>query len=439
VGSSETINAIATLSGDTDSAVGSAAYTINIPTGSVKVVSENAVDPSILVPATWTLKGSTVSGGDVCALTDVPCSGTQETYSGVPANNDTISIPSASTQAAGYTLRSIEQVPIAAKQDAVNPIIAFFSNMFGVARSLAETVCGQLNGTPQCSASSANTPVTLTNQGDTANFIIVWEPVAQLNVNTLSVALTKATSSQQVTVLNGGSPGSTLDWNAAVTYANSSKNWLTVSPASGTLTNGATGSASAPVTLSANVAGLLNGTYSATVNFSGTSALDGSKMSARSVQVTLTVGNGGESDTSGYDCVSNACSAVASNATYPSLSSCNAACGSSNTCPGGPGCAPPPTCNFAANPTQLVFPETAGLIYSCTNITSCTITDSNGTSYQVQYGTSPNTAGGSDAVAPASSTVYTLQCAGEQSTTGYSLTLPVTVTVGAPGRVETNP
>ncbi len=71
-------------------------------TGAITVKSVDASNPSIPVAASWSLNGD-VPGLDVCAATGVACSGTEETYTGVPAMDSLYMLSGATTNLSGYT------------------------------------------------------------------------------------------------------------------------------------------------------------------------------------------------------------------------------------------------------------------------------------------------------------------------------------------------
>ena len=320
----------------------SASFTVNniAPpppnTGTLTVTSENADDAQTLVPASWDLSGDATSSdplgnvmsGFVCSasydsawLGTVPCSGTQETYSGVLVTSPISGVdenytipPTVTTNIPYYTFNSIQQIPIAEKKSggAFGSLGLALDNMFS-------TVAQAYNITPSNSQ-------TLTPSLPTASFIILWTPNPDMQVSSANpISLTSASPSQTVTITNDGAPASELGWTAAAS-TNNGANWLTVSPGSNTVTGGgspgtftvsydpsvATGTYSDNGTIT--IYGY-NGPYDQQSNYKG--------ISTKTIPVTL---NLTASPVPGYDCVNYACTQVASNAQYSTQQQCNASC-----------------------------------------------------------------------------------------------------------------
>ncbi len=112
-----------------------------------------------------------------------------------------------------------------------------------------------------------------------------------------------------------------------------------------------------------------------------------------------------------------------------------------------PVCAPSdascqPVCSpeLTANPTNVVVPETSQLTYSCTPVTSCTLsaTDPNFATITLFPPGSSNTITGSSTVDPEATTVYTLDCT-NGGFAGATTQSTVQVSVGGLGRCEQNP
>jgi len=223
-----------------------------LSTGSLTVTSENSQDASILVPASWDLSGP-VSGGFVCLGVDgstswngTPCSGTTQTYTGVPASNSNyILVDDATTVTPNYSFKAI----------------------------------------------AAPSSQTLSQSSLNASFVIQWDPDAVMNLAPGAVSFASPTSSAQtITVTNAGAPDSQLVWTATAATT-SGGNWLNVSQGS-TVTNGKSGSASANATVSLNSAvanALVNGTYNGTITFTGTDPISGLSIKNQTVPVVLTV------------------------------------------------------------------------------------------------------------------------------------------------------
>jgi hypothetical protein len=438
--------------------------------GTITVTSENAANPSTLVNASWDLTGPVDNSVDgiVCSATGALglgktvtwenslCSGSSATYQGVPADSSNYTIPDATTTVPEYSLRSVQQVPIAEKKNdgALSSLQLSLKNIFSTV-ALAQSI-GTIGG----NGFSPNGSATLTPAIPSAAFVILWTPNADMQVSPGSVSLASGAPSGSVTVQNTGAPYSTLTWTATASTTDSG-NWLSVTPG-GTIQNGGSGGTSG-ATNAATVSyagGLAAGNYNGTITFTGQNKSNAyaAPIPTQTVSVSLTVGNppGG----AGYSCVSNACSAVTSGAQYASLSSCNAACGSTtptSTPPGGstttpslPACTPGvncPVCSPAltASPASVVVPESSGLSYSCKNVTECQLVQQ-GTGQMLQdvgagsSGTIDTTAN-PYAVSPTNTTAYTLACV--NSSYAQNANNPVsssaTVTVSGSSYCEQNP
>jgi len=108
------------------------------------------------------------------------------------------------------------------------------------------------------------------------------EPVLQLTPAVLAFSGADGGSNPSAQVLTVSNPGALpLQWNAAVTVGNS---WLTVSPSSGTVGKGGSGS----VLLGINSSAQLPGTYSGFVTFSSSGGVP-TRNSPQSIYVSLTI------------------------------------------------------------------------------------------------------------------------------------------------------
>jgi hypothetical protein len=228
------------------------------------------------------------------------CSGTTRTYTNVPTNNDIVGV-SAIGAGSLYTLRGVkESSNIAAKKNS-NPLAELFAFskdlLIGVAN--AEDTCSYV-GTPgqQCAplgnlATSTYLDVgaqTLMNSGDTANFILLWNPVAVMTVAPTAVSLDTVNNTLATTTVSStGAPGSTLVWQAATTYdANSNGiSWLSINGGSDQASGSLSAGDSSTVNFTANTTGLAAGTYQATVTFTNVVNI----YNNYSVVVTFTVGS----------------------------------------------------------------------------------------------------------------------------------------------------
>jgi len=357
------------------------------PTGAITVTSEDSVMTSTLVSASWSFPQHPTSG-DPCAVAS--CAGTYQLYNNMPLGQYTLS-PSSSVSSTmmNYAFRSVELAPVAKKPTIGNPLADLFSNLFNTAK--AYMTCGSVNNAPT-TCPLLNQTLSLSGSGDTANFIILWDPVAAISVSpsTLSLSATpSSTASGQVTLTNSGGQGSTLNWTAS-----SDKPWLTVWPASGCLNAGGKAVNGCPdtngfqyLTLTANSSGLAAGTYTGTVAFNWTSLpTDKKDLSPTILAVTFTVG------------------AV----TPPPPSN-------------------PPSCTFGASPQQVVPPGQSTLSWTCTNAVSC------------QLDGATVATGGSEQVSPTTNTTYTLSCEGSGSGSTNTVTTHTTVTTQGPNVHEINP
>jgi phospholipase C len=88
--------------------------------------------------------------------------------------------------------------------------------------------------------------------------------------------------------------------------------------------------------------------------------------------------------------------------------------------------APPPTVSITANPTAIIKGNSSTLTVTATNATQVTVTGSDGSSYTLP------TNGGTQAVSPAATVIYTATATGA----GGSISASTTVTVDPPGSIQ---
>jgi hypothetical protein len=132
---------------------------------------------------------------------------------------------------------------------------------------------GSYSGTVTLSATGATSvtvPVSFTVAAAPAT------PTIGLSPTTFSFAATQGAANPSTQTLNITNPGTgTLTWSVA-----DNANWLALAPTSGTTTTG-----TSPVTLSVNTAGLLAGSFTATINVTASGATN----TPQTIPVTLTL------------------------------------------------------------------------------------------------------------------------------------------------------
>ena len=340
----------------------------------------------------------------------------------------------------------------------------------------------------------------LTTATPTAEAIIMWYPVAAMNVTTPSVTL-DGSGNGTIVLQNSGSAGSELDWTA-----NTTSTWFSISPGSDAVVNGASsqGRTGATKNISVNTdpSKLSTGTYTGTVNVVGTSkycSAYGSQQSciydAAPITITFT---GGTCTGSGCTQCTGSCKGSSPTASIIPASStitlgqsqklvisttgatsscigsgdwsttepCNgtvtvkpSAVGTftykikagsasasatvtvSNSSPPPPPVNYKPSCTLSVNPVAILVPASSTLTYSCANVSSCALSGgrfSNGqTSTPIVF--SGTNLKGAAADAPATNTFYTISCYGTGSYSAVTSSMTAEVTVTNPGRIETNP
>ncbi len=416
-------------------------------TGTINVFSRNSVVKTAPVTASWYFPAYPDAADDPCTSHGGSCTNvSQGTYNNM-ALGTYAAWPIPGSAGAGYAVRSVERVPIAeAPQNWLDRLISTAKAVFFDP------------GTPAIQS--------LASGNLTASFIIYWDPIAAISVSPSALTLTDAAPVGTVTVKNSGADGSTLTWNSSVSPASAAA-WLSVTPSSDS--SGLTGGAQDTVTIKADATGLTNGTYTATVNLTGTSApgcpAAGCNSLTASFNVTFTVtgnGGGGPSPTASVTVnptsivlgqstnvtwtTTNAasCTAVGSwagtaIATSGAMMETPAAIGTATygvNCTGTSGgnasdsktvnVAPSNAqCTLVAVPPSVVPPQQSTLVWNCSNpIPPCYLTGVSGP---------VNDASGSVVVTPTQNTIYTLSCPQTQ------IQASTTVTVGGPGIHETNP
>jgi len=426
-------------------------------TGAIAVTSENSVVTSTLVSSSWQF---TSGPDDPCQSGQ--CYGTAAEYANQTLGAYTLN---PGTNPTGYAFQSVQRESVAVAE---NPFVSFFiKSLFNEAEAVS--VCGFVNG----GACNPGNTFSLANPGDMARFVILWDPIANLNVSSPSVSLSNGTP-ETINVGNNGIQGSQLTWTSSIAYGSGS-GWLTVTPSSDAA--GLAVGSSNTVTFQANVGALANGTYNATATFVGlTSNATPPRPSKPNTQidvpVTLTVGGGGGGGGGTVIIISVAPSSTVS-VTTPITATCSGGSGayvwsasgpaiySSNTgtifnlsydIPSVPN--PPytvtckdannlsdsdsvsetvtqitPACSFAANPSQITLPGSSSLTWTCINANGgCNIN-----------GVSVNPVTGTLAVSPTTNTTYTLSCKGPGGGPGSTSSVQTTVSVVGPGVIEGNP
>jgi hypothetical protein len=438
-----------------------------VPQGTVKVVSQNAIYGSIPVPAAWAFLVTDFinpsNPTNPCPSPTTP--GCYNTANASYPNLDQGSYdlyPSSGSAGPQYAIKSIERVPLARNTS------SWWSNLVNGIVHIANawTFAPGISGSQSILSPSL-----------TASYIILWSPIAHLNITSPNPSLTDTAPNGSITIQNDGAPGSQLDWIAVTpaTYSVNSggKQWLSY-PTDGSVSNGATQSGASGATqniiVTANPSGLAPGTtYTATLTLKGTDHVH-PMVSTSNVTVTLTTSN-----SFGIAVTNISVSCVPISILVGSTSQCTATVsgtgafdpsvkwttnlGSVNssglyTASAGKGTATvtatsvgdptksgstnvavfaAPACTFTANPlTPIIPPAQATLTWSCTNTSSCNL--SGGSLNQ-----SVNKDGGNKSVAPTQNTTYVLTCQGNGSGSGNTVSYQKTVQVQGTGVIEINP
>jgi hypothetical protein len=299
-------------------------------TGTITVTSENSVNGSPVVSSWDVLDGST----DLCG--NQSCVSQQQTFPNIPLGITATIEATPGSAGAGFSLREVEEQPAIAerKNFELGDIFALSKNLlFGVAN--AQEYCGYTTSSSQCAIpnppSLGTNSLTPTASASTDNFVVLWDPIANMAVNSstnpsISLSASAGTSATgQVQVSNDGKTGSTLTWSE-----NAGASWLSAAPSSDNsgLTNTAPGiDATEVATITANTSGLSVGQYTAEIDFAGGSkpgyAPAGSIGATLTVHLTVT-----KAPAIGYDCeANNQCVSTTTNPQYGTISDCDKACG----------------------------------------------------------------------------------------------------------------
>lgn len=450
---------------------------VSAAVGTITVNSESSVNNG-QVPATWAFSGPAnpcVGYGGSC--NDV----SQATYSSLPIGGAVAPynlVPGYSNSGL-YVLHSVENQEVAKNSNFFNSLLSKLGGWL-FAPAFADRTCAGYNTSPNTSTSAC--PLTQTmagapliNNGDTDNFIIFWDPVANLTLSQGTLNLTApsntATTSAQISVANsGGAQDSSMTWTESVAYGSGGSGWLSVSPSlGGPLLN----NASQTLMFVANPSGLASGTYTATTTFVANIAPG--KQSQATLSVTFSVpaanGGGGISITinspapvanvpTSFTCTDNgACGWTAPGASVTStsgsdncdLSATYGSAGTSTvTCTTGGSSTSTsftvaPDCTIVASPASIVPPQASTLTWNCSpgTATSCQIipvvNQQAGAPIGVcGLGVGPCTKGTVNET-PTQNTTYELSC---NANNGFNTAMPTTsasVSVQGPGTIEVNP
>ncbi len=459
--------------------------------GIITVTSENAQNPSVLVPALWDLAGNVTNtiNGIVCSAASaigttgniswngVPCSGERQVYSGLPNNSDNYVLPDATTAVPYYSFNSIKETPIAQKEN---------TSIFGKLGISLDNIFSTIANAYDISPAGSQT---LTATIPSAAFTILWTPDAGMQINPAAVTLDSSSSpSQTITITDDGAPGSTLTWTASANTT-SGGNWLSA-PSGGSVSYGAPGSATISYVPPSPT--LANGMYSGTVTFSGYDAASTNKVATISAAVTLNVTNSSNPTSTpsstppiipncnstsvpvngtvdctpgggpgpGYYCTVTGGGTVDSNCDYTAppqpgqsiINICSTQPGYTNDCDSTTITVTPPTlpacqsssCQVScgpltASPAQIVVPESTDLQDSCSNVTNCQLT---GGGLIQNYSTASGAQGSitiNASTSPSVSTIYRLTCVNSNYNSSDSQVSSVPVTVGGSSVCEQNP
>lgn len=329
-GTSGTVNVTA-ISNVDPSKKASASILLLPAAGSVtiNINSVNSVDGSA-VPSTWV-----VSGGPGISFSD---SGTMTGYS-EPASPVPYVVSPQSAANPLFVLNTVRQGDSASSKKFT------LGDLFGLRWLLnnaeAATVCSSQApnppptvGSPFCSPNPGPTgQQPLSSNGNVGNFLITWDPLAQLAASPNPVSVSDVTPNGTITVQNTGSNGSTLDWSvASSSWTGAPGGWLTITPSmSGSLSSGG----SKNLTVHATVAGIpagdcVSSPCTVTLTFTGISQPTGIPAKtaggafAVPITVELTIGP------------------------------------------------PAPSVAISANPTSIGLGQTTSLLWNSTSTTSCT-------------------------------------------------------------------
>ncbi len=449
-------------------------------TGTINVSSTNSVTGDYVM-STWEFQPFPSPLADPCAqgCTDL----FYKEYANLPAANSVALAANcqytltATDDSAGqlFALKKIDNKFIAAAED--NSGFGWFKNLLlKIAKAVTVWPCEQgSNSCPQGLWPSSFGNVL---------FDIQWEPLAEIDVIPSSpillpdcaagsICLGEASAEQEgsVAVLNSGADGSQLDWSVDVSYSSGFSDWLTVSPHSSAAPVNVGDSQT--VTVKYNVGSVPRGTQtSAALLFWGTThALgDGTTYSPKVVTVNLSssippvtltpeqVNINVNTPTASFTVAGGMGTTYSCSVTGPSSPSCEVSGENTAFNINFPAVgtytvtvtdsdpenttndktdtatvtveAPPASCDFSSSVgSSCVLPlATTTLNWECTNVDSAQGCTLNGTAVPVV---------GSLSVFPATTTVYTLNCAGVSG--GADAIVPLRVCTRKPKIIEVPP
>ena len=345
-------------------------------TATITVTSENAVSSSVPVAASWTFSqypsSTASSSGNPCG--SGACSGSYQLYANLPLGTYGIGT-STPEDASRYAFNAV-QAPAVAEKPPGDIFADFFSRIVRTAE--AELTCGFVNtGTSTC---PGRLTLDLKNSGDTGNFVLLWDPIAQIEAPssyTMPNGYYGAPTGGAIKVKNDGGTGSTL-----VLTASSSEPWLTINALYGTSSIVAPGSQDIIVGASSS---LPVGKHTAAITWKGVS-----QPGSRSI---LSPGE-----------------------PYPTTTV------TLTILP------PPPSCNFGANPTSVSPGASSTLSWGCQYATSCTLDGG-----QFGSGQTESVPSGNVSVTPSGTTDYGLSCTGPNGTYQSTTTVTVSGPQSSPG------
>ena len=431
--------------------------------GTITVTSEDAMNTSTLVNASWDLTGPVKNSVDgiVCSATGNvmnkagfpinvlwnggSCSGTNQTYSGVPADDtgSNYTLPDATTTVPGYTLRSIERVPVAEKKDnsLLGSLQLSLKNMFSTV-AFAQKIYSSINGVLSYSGSQ-----TLYPSYPSAAFVILWTPAP-----TSTAGYDCESNNQCVSTTTNPQYSSLSSCNTAC-GGGVPKYYICTNPVAGTCATTSTpgyGSCAAacagnPRSVSASClpasittaqtsqcSVYLNGTAQNNVSWALSSGTAGGSIGASSgVYAPSAVGTETVGGTLPDGTLAQA--TVTVTPIVPQLPACT---------PGDPTCQATCSPSLTASPTSIVVPESSKLSYSCSNVTECQLTggDLTGSSpTPLPPLSSPGTIIGNTTTSPSITTTYTLTCVNGKYGSSDSTSSTVQVTVNGSSYCEQNP
>ena len=448
--------------------VGSASPTNN---GTVTVSSTNAVTGGS-VTSSWDLVGPTTTYSYATQYA------TSAVYTGLPTQYNTIPLvpytvsPVQNSAGPLYTLRTVNEETVAenAKGNLLGHLFSISENAL-TSIAYAQIVCDPSNY--PCSGGNSTPTQSLTPTSTTANFIILWDPIAAINVSSTPSGMlqlsTPSNTSGQISITNSGAQGSTLNNLTYTISPSSASSWLSISSLSGislgqgnsanvTITGSSTSAPSscssgctATVTFSANSLPTndtvtpvpLNVTFTVTPSTPSapTSSLsitvNSTQPTAEGVPVQVTASGGTGSYTWSTPSGTPTGSGSTIQIVYPKQGSYPVTCTDSDGNSTTTTVLITTACTLSASPASVVPPEASTLTWSCAPQTaaSCSI---NGQS--VCNSVSSCNTGGTLSESPTQNATYALLCTANNGITPPStMSSIVTVTVQGPGVHEVNP